>query len=205
MIEAAPGTPESDRLELLAVLAADYERRAVPPEADPADVIALAMRAKGRSQRDLSKVLGSRARASEILARRRSLSEAMIESVAAAWNIPHSLLTGRRHNDRGNSRMGRAASSAGLLVLAAGATLLGAFAWHGRDLPDTDQLLAEAKTASGVELPPHVVQAFIAAEDRRFLKHDGYDPLASSLRFAARYAKSCWHGSWSDRLVRTRS
>jgi penicillin-binding protein 1A len=53
------------------------------------------------------------------------------------------------------------------------------FLIYGRDLPDVAPLVAEASRAEDpAALPPHVVQAFLAAEDRHFLSHAGYDPAA---------------------------
>src|SRR4051794_27759234 len=94
LMGAAPGTPEAERLEVLAVLVSEYERRALEPEADPVDLLGVAMRGKGLGQPDLADVLGSRARASEVLSRRRGLSAEMVERVARAWSIPRRLLAG---------------------------------------------------------------------------------------------------------------
>jgi penicillin-binding protein 1A len=65
-----------------------------------------------------------------------------------------------------------------------GLSLLGAagaapFALYGRDLPDIAPLVAQGRQAGTVaSLPPHVVQAFIAAQDRHFLAHSGTDVTA---------------------------
>ncbi|WP_163571041.1 helix-turn-helix domain-containing protein, partial [Klebsiella pneumoniae] len=83
---AAPGTPKADRLEVLAILVASYEQKTADLGApDPVAVIAFAMQAQGRSQAELAEVLGSRSRASEILARRRALSGNMADKLARAW------------------------------------------------------------------------------------------------------------------------
>ncbi|MCZ0733891.1 transglycosylase domain-containing protein [Phreatobacter sp. AB_2022a] len=192
-IEAEPGSAEADRLEVLAILVADYERRsaAIPP-ADPVAVLELAMQAQGRSQRDLAAVLGSRSRASEVLGRRRMLSAAMAERLAAAWSIPLDLLS-RPYAVAGGrmARWTRRTAAAGAMVLIAFGMGGGALvAIHGQDLPEVGQLATYRpqtvlrRDASGRLLerrdfvpldmiPAHVVKAFLAAEDRRFFDHGG--------------------------------
>jgi penicillin-binding protein 1A len=181
LIGAAPGTPEADRLEVLAVLASEYERRNVveAEAADPVELLSLTMRGKGLGQADLSEVLGSRARASEILSRRRSLSAEMVERLSRAWSIPKRLLSGPARAEARPRRLGKAASIAALVVSVGAAGAAAPFLWYGRDLPDVAPLVAEAQAGAPVaSLPPHLVQAFIAGEDQRFLGHDGYDPAA---------------------------
>jgi penicillin-binding protein 1A len=105
----------------------------------------------------------------------------MIERVARAWAIPRRLLAGPPRT--ATAPRGRALRTmttiflAGLsLAAAAGAA---PFALYGRDLPDIAPLVAEGRQAGDVAgLPPHVVQAFIAAEDRHFLSHRGTDAAA---------------------------
>jgi HTH-type transcriptional regulator/antitoxin HigA len=46
----------------------------------------------GHSQAELAELLGSRSRASEILARRRALTVEMIHKISEAWKIPADLL-----------------------------------------------------------------------------------------------------------------
>src|SRR5881394_1319799 len=70
--EPAPGTPDADRFDLLALVIEDYEKRHWPIEApDPVEAIRYRMESGGYSQSDLGRLLGSRQRASEILSRRR--------------------------------------------------------------------------------------------------------------------------------------
>lgn len=96
---AAPGTPESDALEVLATLVDRYEDQRFPlPDADPVEVIEVYMANHDLSRKDLARVLGSESRASEILARRRGLSIEHIRRIHSAWKIPAQLLIveGRR-------------------------------------------------------------------------------------------------------------
>ena len=178
LIDAAPGSPEADRLEVLAVLAAEYERRSLPEESDPVELLGLVMRGRGLSQAELSEVLGSRARASEILSRRRSLSAEMIERLSRAWSIPRRLLAASPLPAVRARRIGTALSILIGGVSLAATAAVAPFVVYGRDLPDIAPLVAQGARADVAGLPPHVVQAFVAAEDRRFLSHGGYDPAA---------------------------
>ncbi|MBB2159731.1 XRE family transcriptional regulator [Gluconacetobacter sacchari] len=95
--EPAPGTPEADRFDVLATLIEAYENQHYPIEApDPVDVLRFYMEQNRLGQADLAQVLGSRPRASEVLAGRRDLSLSMIAAVRAAWGIPADLLIPRR-------------------------------------------------------------------------------------------------------------
>lgn len=86
---AAPGTPEGDELEVLAVLVEDYEIRHFTMEPlEPIVFLKAHMDATGRTQTDLAQLLGSASRASEILNKRRALTVDMIHRLASAWGIP---------------------------------------------------------------------------------------------------------------------
>lgn len=86
---AAPGTPEGDELEVLAVLVEDYETRHFPIEPlEPVAFLKAHMVATGRTQSDLASLLGSAPRASEVLNKRRALTVEMIHKLASEWNIP---------------------------------------------------------------------------------------------------------------------
>ena len=89
------GTAEADRFDVLATLIEAYERVRWPiPEADPVDVIRYRMETHGYTQTDLSRVLGSRARASEVMRGKRPLSLSMIRRLAGSWQIPVEALVG---------------------------------------------------------------------------------------------------------------
>ena len=90
---AAPGTPDGDRLDVLATLVDAYESHRWPIEAgDPVDALTYAIEEMGRSQAELARVLGSRSRACEVLRRRRPLTLEMVRAVHQAWGIPAELL-----------------------------------------------------------------------------------------------------------------
>jgi HTH-type transcriptional regulator/antitoxin HigA len=93
---AAEGTPEGDRLDVLVTLVEAYEAsRWSIPAADPVEVLRYAIDEMGRSQGELTEILGSRSRASEILSRKRALTLDMVRKIVAAWNIPADLLIRR--------------------------------------------------------------------------------------------------------------
>lgn len=93
---ASIGTPEGDTLDVLVTLVEAYEERRWPLRSrrrfDPVDVLRYAIDELGHTQADLAKIVGSRARASEVLARRRPLSLQMIQKITANWKIPADLL-----------------------------------------------------------------------------------------------------------------
>lgn len=87
------GTPEGDRLEVLAILVERYERERWPSEAvDPIDIIEHFMDQNNFGPGDLAKVIGSASRVSEILKRKRALTLEMIRKLASEWHIPVELL-----------------------------------------------------------------------------------------------------------------
>jgi HTH-type transcriptional regulator / antitoxin HigA len=90
---AAPGTPEGDELDILAVLVEDYETRHFPiVPLEPIDFLKAHMEATGRTQSDLAGLLGSAPRASEVLNKRRALTVEMIHKLANEWGIPANCL-----------------------------------------------------------------------------------------------------------------
>lgn len=89
------GTSEADRFDMLAMLIEAYERVRWPiPQAEPVDVIKYRMETHGYTQADLAGVLGSRARASEVMSGKRPLSLTMIRRLACSWEIPVEALVG---------------------------------------------------------------------------------------------------------------
>jgi HTH-type transcriptional regulator/antitoxin HigA len=87
--EPTPGTPQADHFDLLALVIEDYERRHWPVDApNPIDAIRYRMQTGGYSQADLGRLLGSRQRASDILARKRPLTLDMVWKLHREWKIP---------------------------------------------------------------------------------------------------------------------
>jgi HTH-type transcriptional regulator/antitoxin HigA len=97
---ADAGTPDADKLDVLVVLVDAYENDRWPVEAlDPIETIKAHMEATGRNQSDLGKILGSRSRASEVIARKRPLTINMERAVASSSRIADcTLQTEKAHN-----------------------------------------------------------------------------------------------------------
>jgi HTH-type transcriptional regulator/antitoxin HigA len=80
LFNAEPGSPEGDRLEILSTLVEAYEDEHYDiPAPDPVDAIFYYMESRGLTRADLEPYIGSRARVSEILNRKRPLTLAMIQ------------------------------------------------------------------------------------------------------------------------------
>ncbi len=88
LMDATPGTPEGDRLDVLVTLIEAYEARCWAIEApDPIDAIRVRMEQKNLRQRDLEPMIGSRGRVSEVLARKRALTLPMIRRLAKGLDL----------------------------------------------------------------------------------------------------------------------
>ena len=88
-IEPKPGTPATDRFDLLALLIEDYENKRWPIEPpDPIEAIRWRMETAGYTQADLGRLIGSRQRASDILSRKRRLTMRMAWTLHREWGIP---------------------------------------------------------------------------------------------------------------------
>lgn len=93
LFKASPGTREGDRLEVLAALVETYEEkhhRISPP--NPIDAIRYYMESRGLTRSDMEQYLGSRARVSEVLNRKRALTMEMIRNLHKGLGIPAEVL-----------------------------------------------------------------------------------------------------------------
>ena len=89
LMDAAPDTPEGDRLDVLATLVAAWEERHVPiEEPDPVEAIRHRMEALGMDRKELETLIGGRGRVSEVLNRKRPLSLTMIRRLSETLRIP---------------------------------------------------------------------------------------------------------------------
>lgn len=87
--DPAPGTPDADRLELLALLIQNYEARLAPARLpDPVEAIRFRMEQQGLTQRDLVPFIGSRGKVSEVLSGKRPLTLSMIRALHRGLSIP---------------------------------------------------------------------------------------------------------------------
>jgi HTH-type transcriptional regulator/antitoxin HigA len=76
---ARAGTPQGDRLDILATLVDAYENEHYPMDPpDAIEAIKSRMEQQGLDRKDLADILGSRTRVAEVLNRRRGLSINMI-------------------------------------------------------------------------------------------------------------------------------
>lgn len=93
LMDAKMGTPEGDRLDVLATLVEAYETAHFQIEApNPIAAIRFMMEQKQFSRRDLEPAIGSRARVAEVLNRRRPLTLPMIRRLSPLLDIPADVL-----------------------------------------------------------------------------------------------------------------
>ena len=86
---APAGSDDGDRLDILVVLVERYEEANFAlPRSSPLDVLKFVMRENGYTPAHLAALLGSRSRASEILAGKRALTLDQIRLLQHRWHIP---------------------------------------------------------------------------------------------------------------------
>lgn len=89
IFQAAPGTPESDEADVLALLIKDYEEQHFIIEApDPLDAIKYRMEQQGISNKELADILGYKSRVTDIFNGHRKLNLAMVRKLHQYLNIP---------------------------------------------------------------------------------------------------------------------
>lgn len=87
------GTPQSDELEVLALLIEKYEEKAwVINEPDPIEAIKLRMEQMHLKQQDLVPYIGNKSKVSEVLNRKVGLSLNMIYNLAKGLHLPLEVL-----------------------------------------------------------------------------------------------------------------
>ena len=90
------GTPEGDRLDILATLVDAYETLHHPMDSpDPIEAIKFRMEQQGLTRKDLEGILGTRTRVAEVLNRRRGLSINMIRRLHDKLGISADVLIRR--------------------------------------------------------------------------------------------------------------
>ncbi|WP_397534941.1 type II toxin-antitoxin system HigA family antitoxin [Roseateles sp.] len=95
LMESDPdlGTPEGDRLDILATLVQAYEAKHVPfTGPDPVEAIKFRMDQSGLSVKDLEPIIGKSNRVYEVLSRKRPLTLAMIRRLHKSLGIPADVL-----------------------------------------------------------------------------------------------------------------
>ena len=90
---APDGSPEADRLEILALLVEAYENAHYPiPAPDPITFLEYVMESRGLSHQDLERYIGSQGQVFDIMNRVRPLSLAMIRRLSTGLNLPAGVL-----------------------------------------------------------------------------------------------------------------
>ncbi len=93
LFEAKTNTPEGDRLDVLTTLVEAYEEIHYNiPKPNPIDAIFYYIESRGLSRKDLEPCIGSSARVSEVLNRKRSLSISMIRKLHKFIGVPADIL-----------------------------------------------------------------------------------------------------------------
>lgn len=82
ILQAQPGKPEFDELEILAILIEAYEAQHYPiADPDPIEYIKYKMEEQGLLQRDVAQWFGGENRVSEVLNRKRKLTAKMMKAL----------------------------------------------------------------------------------------------------------------------------
>jgi HTH-type transcriptional regulator/antitoxin HigA len=93
LMDAVPGTPEFDRLEVLSLLVEKYEdEQYVFDLPSPIEAIKYVMEEENLSPSDLGKIVGGKSMASLILNKKRKLSLNMIRKLSHELKIPEKVL-----------------------------------------------------------------------------------------------------------------
>jgi HTH-type transcriptional regulator/antitoxin HigA len=92
-LDPALGTPQSDELEVLALLIEKYEEKAwAIEEPDPIEAIKIRMEQMHLKQKDLVPYIGNKSKVSEVLNRKIGLSLSMIYNLAKGLHLPLEVL-----------------------------------------------------------------------------------------------------------------
>lgn len=95
LMNADMGTPEGDELDILVTLVEAYEAKHYPiPVCDPVEAIKFRMEQMGLEPKDLTPIIGSRSKVSEVLNHKRQLSITMIRNLHARLHVPYESLIG---------------------------------------------------------------------------------------------------------------
>jgi len=93
LMDAQPGSPDEQELELFALLVEQYEQEHFPiAPPDPVEAILFRMEQEGLTRKDLAAYIGSPSKVSEVLNRKRPLSLSMIRALHRGLGIPADIL-----------------------------------------------------------------------------------------------------------------
>jgi HTH-type transcriptional regulator/antitoxin HigA len=88
-----PDTKEGDELEILGILIENYEEEHFPVDSpDPIEALKFRMDQMGLDQKDLTRIIGSKSRTSDLLNRKRPLSIQQIRRLHNELHIPADVL-----------------------------------------------------------------------------------------------------------------
>ena len=113
-MSSAPGTREGEELDILATLVDAFEAKHFAIDApDPITAIEFRMEQQHLSRKDLEPMIGSRARVSEVLSGRRSLTLGMVRRLRSGLGISADLLIGPGSGARTTGKLIRTAKGKG--------------------------------------------------------------------------------------------
>lgn len=93
LFDAKPNTPEGDKLDILVTLIEAYEEKHHAIDLpDPIESIKYMLEDQGVTRKELEECIGSRARVSEVLNRKRKLTLPMIRKLYDKFKIPARIL-----------------------------------------------------------------------------------------------------------------
>lgn len=93
LMDAEPGSPEEDELQLVGLLVEHYEQEHYPiGMPTPLGAIEFFMDQKGLTNADMVQYLGSPSKVSEVLSGKRALSKTMIRKLVEGLGIPAEIL-----------------------------------------------------------------------------------------------------------------
>ena len=93
LVDSQPGSRAFELLEVLSILADDYENKVYPmPTLDPVEAIKLQMEELALTPQDVAPYFGGANRVSEVLNRKRRLTLTMIRQISQHLHIPVSIL-----------------------------------------------------------------------------------------------------------------
>jgi len=93
LMDASPGSPEEEELELFSIIVEKHEDEHYPIDLpDPIEAIKFRMEQETLTRKDLAKYIGSLSKVSEVLNHKRPLSLSMIRSLHERLGIPAEVL-----------------------------------------------------------------------------------------------------------------
>jgi HTH-type transcriptional regulator / antitoxin HigA len=93
LVDCPEGSPSEDLLEVLSILADDFENKHYPiANPDPIEAIKLRAEELNLKNKDLAPYFGSASKASEVLNRKRPLTFSMVKKLYQDFGIPASIL-----------------------------------------------------------------------------------------------------------------